>query len=111
MMLNMCFKLLHLQVPVESSNSENLLSRKEGLFLVFLCLLLLSSSLLSTTLEQLLSLTHFQGSSFRAETVAAVAAFFSGIFLSKMEDINEDQVVCLDVGGDRHFIKRGFLVR
>eukprot|EP00093_Oithona_nana_P009995 09995.XXX_273815_276540_1 [CDS] Oithona nana genome sequencing. len=28
-----------------------------------------------------------------------------------MEDINEDQVVCLDVGGDRHFIKRGFLIR
>jgi hypothetical protein len=30
---------------------------------------------------------------------------------TNMDEINEEQIVCLDVGGERHYIKRGLLAR
>lgn len=32
-------------------------------------------------------------------------------YIQFMEKVKEDEMLCLDVGGERHFVKRGLLIR
>ncbi len=32
-------------------------------------------------------------------------------FMQFMENVKQDEILCLDVGGERHFVKRGLLIR
>lgn len=32
-------------------------------------------------------------------------------FIQSMDNVKKDEILCLDVGGERHFVKRGLLIR
>lgn len=32
-------------------------------------------------------------------------------FVQFMGNVNQDEILCLDVGGERHFVRRGLLIR
>jgi len=32
-------------------------------------------------------------------------------YIEFLEKVKEDEMLCLDVGGERHFVKRGLLIR
>lgn len=32
-------------------------------------------------------------------------------FIKFMQNVKQDEILCLDVGGERHYVKRGLLLR